>query len=128
MRVAFQIQDDLLNLVGEEARYGKEIAGNIWEGKRTVMLINLIERCSQREKRRVVDLLSKPRTEKTADEVEYVFKLMKKHGCIRHGQQISRKFALKANALFERQPGWLPNSPHKAFLKELINYVVYTDV
>jgi geranylgeranyl diphosphate synthase, type II len=48
MGVAFQIQDDLLNLVGEEARYGKEIAGNIWEGKRTVMLINLIERCSGR--------------------------------------------------------------------------------
>jgi geranylgeranyl diphosphate synthase, type II len=41
MGVAFQIQDDLLNLVGEEARCAKEIAGNIWEGKRTVMLINL---------------------------------------------------------------------------------------
>jgi geranylgeranyl diphosphate synthase type II len=82
----------------------------------------------EREKRRVVDLLSKPRSEKTADEVEYVFKLMKKHGCIRHGQQISQKFALKANALFERQLGSLPNSPHKAFLKELINYVVYRDV
>jgi geranylgeranyl diphosphate synthase type II len=54
-------------------------ARNIWEGKRTVMLIDLIERCSRREKRRVVDLLSKPRSEKTADEVEYVFKLMKKH-------------------------------------------------
>ncbi len=34
---AFQIQDDLLNLLGDRARYGKEIDGDVWEGKRTVM-------------------------------------------------------------------------------------------
>ena len=32
---AFQIQDDLLNLVGDEAAYGKEIDGDLYEGKRT---------------------------------------------------------------------------------------------
>src|SRR6266566_2709028 len=31
---AFQIQDDLLNLLGDRARYGKEIDGDVWEGKR----------------------------------------------------------------------------------------------
>ena len=44
------------------------------------------------------------------------------------GSKYRKKFALKANALFGRQLGSLPNSPHKAFLKELINYVVYRDV
>ncbi|MGH9138437.1 MAG: polyprenyl synthetase family protein, partial [Acidimicrobiales bacterium] len=39
---AFQIQDDLLNLVGDEARYGKEINGDLYEGKRTLVLIHLI--------------------------------------------------------------------------------------
>ncbi len=37
---AFQIQDDLLNLVADK-RYGKERDGDIWEGKRTLMLIPL---------------------------------------------------------------------------------------
>ena len=36
---AFQIQDDLLNLVGDDD-YGKEINGDLWEGKRTLMLIH----------------------------------------------------------------------------------------
>ncbi|MGH9282861.1 MAG: polyprenyl synthetase family protein, partial [Acidimicrobiales bacterium] len=31
--MAFQIQDDVLNVVGEETRYGKETAGDILEGK-----------------------------------------------------------------------------------------------
>jgi geranylgeranyl diphosphate synthase type II len=38
---AFQIQDDLLNLVGDEALYGKEINGDLREGKRTLVLIHL---------------------------------------------------------------------------------------
>ena len=41
---AFQIQDDLLNLVGDEALYGKEINGDLREGKRTLVLIHLAGR------------------------------------------------------------------------------------
>ncbi|RYG30217.1 MAG: polyprenyl synthetase family protein, partial [Chitinophagaceae bacterium] len=42
MGVAFQIQDDVLNLVAEEKKYGKEIGGDITEGKRTLILIHLL--------------------------------------------------------------------------------------
>lgn len=37
--VAFQIQDDILNITGESAKYGKEIGGDITEGKRSLMVI-----------------------------------------------------------------------------------------
>jgi geranylgeranyl diphosphate synthase, type II len=46
---AFQIQDDLLNLTGEFAKYGKELGGDIAEGKRTLMLIHLLAACTVRE-------------------------------------------------------------------------------
>ena len=39
---AFQIRDDVLNLVGDEDEYGKEILGDLHEGKRTLMLIHLL--------------------------------------------------------------------------------------
>jgi geranylgeranyl diphosphate synthase type II len=41
---AFQIQDDILNLVGDRSIYGKEILGDIWEGKRTLMLVHAVHR------------------------------------------------------------------------------------
>ena len=41
---AFQIQDDLLNLEGDPLRYGKELDGDLWEGKRTLMLIHLLRK------------------------------------------------------------------------------------
>ncbi len=47
---AFQIQDDLLNLVGDDG-YGKEINGDIWEGKRTLMLIHAIRESTRQSAR-----------------------------------------------------------------------------
>jgi len=37
------VHDDLLNLVGDGDVYGKEVDGDLYEGKRTLVLIHLIE-------------------------------------------------------------------------------------
>jgi geranylgeranyl diphosphate synthase, type II len=42
--IAFQIQDDLLDLTAEHADFGKTIGGDILEGKRTYLLLKLIEK------------------------------------------------------------------------------------
>ncbi len=46
---AFQIQDDLLNLVGDHS-YGKERDGDLWEGKRTLMLIRALHESTAQER------------------------------------------------------------------------------
>ena len=43
---AFQIRDDILNLTGSVDRYGKEPLGDLREGKRTLMIIHLLEACN----------------------------------------------------------------------------------
>jgi geranylgeranyl diphosphate synthase, type II len=40
--IAFQIADDLLNLRDDVDAYGKEAAGDLWEGKRTLMLLHAL--------------------------------------------------------------------------------------
>lgn len=126
--LAFQIQDDLLNLAGEEERYGKETAGDIREGKRTLMLIRLVERCPPRERARVVRIMAKDREDKTDAEVEEVLALMRRHGCLDYGREVSQSFARKARAIFERDLGHLPETPHKAFLRAMIEYVIERDL
>lgn len=49
--MAFQIQDDLLDLTAEHADLGKTIGGDILEGKRTYLLLKLIDRAGDLEKR-----------------------------------------------------------------------------
>jgi geranylgeranyl diphosphate synthase, type II len=58
---AFQITDDLLNLRADPEEYGKEIGGDLWEGKRTLMLLHTL-RCAEPDDRdRAVQLLARRR-------------------------------------------------------------------
>ncbi|MGC8903835.1 polyprenyl synthetase family protein [Thermus sp.] len=69
--MAFQIVDDVLNLEGDEA-YGKERAGDLYEGKRTLILLRFLEEASPEEKARTLALLRLPREEKPEEEVRWL--------------------------------------------------------
>ncbi|MCX8166334.1 MAG: polyprenyl synthetase family protein [Candidatus Micrarchaeota archaeon] len=66
--IAFQIQDDYLNLFGRFEDYKKEIGGDISEGKRTLMTIHAMKNLSQNDSRELKSILSK----KTKDQKEIV--------------------------------------------------------
>ncbi len=47
---AFQLQDDLLDVIGEEKYFGKKIGGDILEGKRTYLLLTAMERARKSDR------------------------------------------------------------------------------
>ena len=59
--VGFQIHDDILNLSGDQSKYGKEIGDDLLEGKRTLMLIRLLALCSSAEREKVKSFFKLPR-------------------------------------------------------------------
>lgn len=59
--VAFQIQDDILNVTGDEQHYGKEIGGDLWEGKHTLVLLHALRCATKTERARALEILAKPR-------------------------------------------------------------------
>lgn len=58
---AFQITDDLLNLRADPEDYGKEIGGDLWEGKRTLMLLHALRNAGPDDQSRAVQILAKRR-------------------------------------------------------------------
>jgi geranylgeranyl diphosphate synthase type II len=66
LAVAFQITDDLLNLKATPDAYGKEIGGDLWEGKRTLILLHALRTASEEDRARAVAILSRPRASSTA--------------------------------------------------------------
>jgi geranylgeranyl diphosphate synthase, type II len=58
---AFQITDDLLNLRADPEEYGKEIGGDLWEGKRTLMLLHTLRCADPDDRDRAVQLLARRR-------------------------------------------------------------------
>jgi len=63
--VAFQIQDDILNLTAREEVYGKEIGGDLWEGKRTLILLHALRVASPVERARALAALRGARPSST---------------------------------------------------------------
>jgi len=122
--IAFQIEDDVLNLIGEKDKYGKEIAGDIYEGKRTLMLIHLMKHATKEEKKRIVAIMNKNRKEKTKDEVDYILSLMKKYGSIEYAIEKARFFAKRAKRNFKKKFSFMKDSEAKRFIDGLFDFVV----
>ncbi len=80
--IAFQIQDDALNLVGDQKKYGKTKSDDILEGKRTLILLHLLATASQGDRDRVLSIMNKPRESKTASDVSFVLSIIDKYDAV----------------------------------------------
>jgi geranylgeranyl diphosphate synthase, type II len=138
--IAFQIQDDLLNLQGQLADYGKEIGGDIYEGKRTLMLNHVITHSDPNYSQKILEILALPREAKTPEQIAFILEQMQFCGSIEHGWKVARELANQAADIFDTldfitdetpiQPGeeWVTSLHDRRFLKELINYVIYRNL
>ena len=125
---AFQIQDDLLNLTGDRHRYGKEIAGDLLEGKRTLMLIHVFRHLDPRDAQRVKTFLGQPRMGRSNRDVQWILGLMRSRGSMEYGRTVSRHFAGATLYEFTQAFGDVPDSEEKQFLNQMIRYMVSRDV
>ena len=125
--VAFQIQDDVLNLIGEEAKYGKEISGDIWEGKRTLVLIRLLKVCNGEDRSLILSIMNKKREDKTTAEVREILNLMKKYGAIEYARRTAERLTGRAKASLSGLSRNFKDDEAKATLFALVDFMVRRD-
>ena len=121
--IAFQIQDDVLNLIGDEDLYGKETLGDLLEGKRTIMMIHLFRSADARTRQRMSAINKLPRQQKTQDHAEAMLKAMKKVGSIDYAIALADNLAHRGVRRFERDLSVLPENEAKAVLRQIAHYV-----
>jgi geranylgeranyl diphosphate synthase type II len=129
MGIAFQIVDDILNLTGSQERYGKEILGDIFEGKRTLMLIHLLSDSDSADRSKIISILSKPRSEKSLREVRMIFDLMSKRKAIDYASEIARKHASSGLSVYDSICREFDLTASRSYetLKMLLEYLVKRD-
>jgi geranylgeranyl diphosphate synthase type II len=127
MGTAFQIQDDILNLVAEEKKYGKEIGGDIIEGKRTLMLIDLLKKCTRTEHMQIRSFLAETHNSDKEKKAGWILKLMHKYKSIEHSRSIAKYMAGAALKEFYSVFSRLPASKDKKFIEDLIIYMINRD-
>lgn len=118
--VGFQIQDDILEISGGEFAKGKGmVGGDIHEGKRTLMAIHALGKLSEKDRKRLLEILnSHPTNQQTIMEA---IELIKKHGSIEYAKEAGKKIVEEAWQEIEEK---IPDSEAKQLLKELADYSI----
>lgn len=124
MGTAFQIQDDVLNLIAEQDAYGKEICGDIIEGKRTLMLIHLLQNCSADEHTFVKSFLSQPINTRSLDDARSILAMMYTYGSINHAKKTAQFLAGGALKEFYSIFSRLPTSDDKTLIENIVLYMI----
>lgn len=118
--VAFQIQDDVLDLVGEEFAKGKGGVGmDITEGKITLIVIHALQQATLAEKKELIQILSMHTTDETLR--KKAIHIFKKYGSIEYAKK--RAAALVRESWEDAEKALAPSEAKKA-LKALADYLI----
>jgi len=119
--IAFQISDDALDFVADEARLGKIVGADLREGKRTLPLITMLERVTPAEADRVRSALRR-RTLEPA-EIEDIRRLVLEHDGVEYARARALSYAQAAKADLEV----FPPSEERETLSLVADFVVDRD-
>jgi geranylgeranyl diphosphate synthase, type II len=125
---AFQIQDDVLNLVKDRGRYGKESMGDIWEGKRSLMLIHLLNHSEASDNERLRAFLALPRAGRSEREVRWVADQFTRYGSVDFARAVARELIEAAIDEFDVAYAVAPPSEDREFVRSIVDYMVQREL
>lgn len=95
--IAFQIQDDLLNILGDEQTMGKDYLSDILESKRTLMVIHGLAHTEGGDRQRLVELLRMGQ-KKTRVQALEVVALLEQCGSVDFARDLARNLIVEARS------------------------------
>jgi geranylgeranyl diphosphate synthase type I len=118
---AFQLQDDILGITGNEKLLGKAVDSDIREGKRTIIVLHAFSNAGTKDRRLISETLGNPLA--TPEQVQKVKQLLTEYNGIEYARNLAD--SIVERAIEEVEP--LPGSRHKDLLLTWAKYVVNRD-
>jgi len=116
--LAFQLVDDLLDFTSTENKLGKPVGSDLREGKLTLPLIYLLQRCGEDEAAKVACVLDEGGFHSVS--FAEVLDLMERHGALRRARDKARELAEQAHSALDA----FADSPYKDALRALPEFVL----
>mgnify|MGYP001809799661 FL=1 len=124
---SFQIVDDLLDLTSDFGGQKTQQGNDIYEGKRTIMLVHLLNNTSPTDLIKLKEILLKNRKNKTEEEVNWVIQKMNEYGSLDYGRSLAKKYATEANEIFDKELNFLNKEPFRFELKSIFDFIITRD-
>jgi geranylgeranyl diphosphate synthase type I len=116
--MAYQIQDDILDLVGDEAALGKPLFMDLRGGKKGVVLAHCVSLCTPEEKSFVNGLLGRT-GDYPREEISKLLSLIKKYGSLEYSSEMVARHTRRARGFLDS----VPEGRAKSRLLELTDYL-----
>lgn len=120
--LAFQIQDDLLNL-GVASDDGKDALGDLREGKRTLLVLHAARTLEGADRQLLERWRTTPAADRSDDLLRTLADLLERGGSVRHAARTAHALAGAAGFELERALAQAPTSPDREFLCGLAPWV-----
>ena len=120
--IAFQIRDDILNLTAD-GKYGKEYAGDLIEGKRTLILIHLLKSCNNSD-REFIESFFNDNREFREGNCQQLLDLISKYKSLDYATNICNELSDKALTEFNNIFSDLPETRARLLLNNITKYMV----
>lgn len=92
--IAFQIQDDLLDMIADEKKFGKSIGGDLVEGKKTFLLLKALEKAKGKDRFKLLALIKNKGIIKT--EISVYKNIYEKLGVFKDAEDEIKLYTQKA--------------------------------
>ncbi len=120
--VAFQLQDDLLDITGDTKRIGKTVGADIREGKRTVVMLHGLKQMNDAQRAFTMNVLGNYQA--NDDEVHQVVDTLREVGSIAYVEDLARTYVQEGLD----QIADLPETHYKNLLKTWADYIIQRDL
>lgn len=117
--IAFQIQDDILGIFGEEKALGKSVTSDIEEGKNTLLIIYARDHADEGQKKALERLYGKGKI--TAEELEEIRRIFKETGALEYSQKKAAQLVAQAKEEIEKVRA---AEDKKQLLREMADFLV----
>ena len=94
--IAFQITDDLLDIVGEEGTTGKTLGSDVCKNKLTLAVVHLLKVIDEKERGMIKNKLSTMPTSKS--QRAKIAEMLSSYGCLEYTRNRAQEFITKATA------------------------------
>ena len=116
--LGFQIWDDYLDATAPAEILGKPSGSDIRQGKRTLLVIDALNRAKSNERKELIRILDSE--ENTEDDVKKAVQIMKKSGALEHCHTQAMGYLEGAKKTLEKYP----ENEARRLLEELLEYMV----
>lgn len=116
--LAFQLQDDVLGIIGDPDRLGKPVGSDLREKKRTLILLSALKKADAKDRKAILGFLARP--DARASDIRRMTGIFRETGAIASTRTLARRYAREG----VRALDVLGDSPSARILRRIGEFTV----